>query len=192
MKIGTLVVPMSLEARELYNDKTGYYRRNPKSISQKVWSKAIGKRRRATPEEAAYMDCGNLIRTSFERGIDGLEELLSRLATACKKGYIRIQDGRHIPVRSPHAALNCLLQSWAAVILKRWVCISDELQKRDEVDYHLMAIIHDEIQADVHNEHVQAYTTNCLEAIKMTEKYYNIRCPLAGEAKVGFSWGDCH
>lgn len=192
MKIGTLVVPMSLEARELYNDKTTYYRRNPKSISQKVWSKAIGKRRRATPEEAAYIDCGNLIRTSFERGIDGLEELLSRLAAACKKGYIRIQDGRHIPVRSPHAALNCLLQSWAAVILKRWVCISDELQKRDEVDYHLMAIIHDEIQADVRNEHVQTYTTNCLEAIKMTEKYYSIRCPLAGEAKVGTNWGDCH
>ena len=192
MKIGTLIVPVSPEAQYLYNERTSFYRRNSKSVKQKVWSKALGSRRRATPEEAAYMDCGNMVRLSFEQGIDGLEDLLTTLASACKKGYIVIQDGRRIPVRSPHAALNCLLQSSAAVIMKRWVCYNDDLNVKDGVDYHLLAIIHDEIQADLRVGHEDQYKVNCMSAIKMAEKYYGWRCPLAGEAKTGFSWAQCH
>lgn len=192
MKIGTLIVPVSPEAQYLYNERTSFYRRNSKSVKQKVWSKALGSRRRATPEEAAYMDCGNMVRLSFEQGIDGLEDLLTTLASACKKGYIVIQDGRRIPVRSPHAALNCLLQSSAAVIMKRWVCYNDDLNVKDGVDYHLLAIVHDEIQADLRIGHEDQYQKNCMEAIKLTEKHYNWRCPLAGESKVGYNWAMCH
>lgn len=191
-KIGTLVVPISVEAQNEYNERVRFYRRNSKSISQKTWSKALKVRRRATPEEAAYMDCGNRIRRSFEMGIDGLEDLLSALAAACKKGYIIIQDGRRIPVRSPHAALNCLLQSTAAVIMKRWVCYNDDLNVADGIDYHLMAVIHDEIQADIRLGHEDRYSENCMKAIKLTEQHYNWRCPLAGEAKRGKSWSECH
>ena len=192
MKIGTLVVPVSPEAQELYNHMLRHFRRNPKAIKQTAWSKALGRRRKATPEEAAYMHCGNMVRKSFEQGIDGLEGLLTRLAESCKKGYIHIQDGRRIPVRSPHAALNCLLQSSAAVIMKRWVCYNDDLNVRDGVDYHLMAIVHDEIQADVRLGHEEQYQKNCIQAITLAEKHYNWRCPLSGETKVGTTWSQCH
>lgn len=191
-KIGTLIVPASPEAQYLYNERTSFYRRNSKAVKQKVWSKALGSLRRATPEEAAYMDCGNMVRKSFEQGIDGLEGLLTKLEEACKKGYIIIQDGRRIPVRSPHAALNCLLQASAAVIMKRWVCYNDQLNVSDGVDYHLMAIIHDEIQADLRIGHEDQYRENCMKAIKLTEKHYGWRCPLAGEVKFGKSWAETH
>jgi DNA polymerase-1 len=51
-------------------------------------------------------------------GPDGTPSLKGDLRKAVKRGFIKGLDGRHIFIRSDHSALNFLLQSGGAVVMK--------------------------------------------------------------------------
>ena len=65
-------------------------------------------------------------------------------ATRCLIGL----DGRLLHIRSPHAALNTLLQSAGALICKKWVCILEKNLREAgykhgwDGDFALMAWVH--------------------------------------------------
>ena len=64
-------------------------------------------------------------------------------------------DGRRVRVRSAHAALNTLLQSAGALLMKRALVLMDEALQETlvpDVDYSLVGVIHDEFQLDVKPE----------------------------------------
>jgi DNA polymerase-1 len=74
-----------------------------------------------------------------------------------RKGYIKGLDGRWLRIRAEHSALNTLLQSAGAVLMKRaLVILDDQLQKEGYVpgvNYEFVANIHDEWQIECRRMH---------------------------------------
>jgi len=106
-------------------------------------------------------------------------------------------DGRRYPVRSAHLGLSVLLQGYEAVIMKTaTINLHKELQKKGLVhgtDYKQVLHLYDENQFDVPTQEIgKLVGTQQAEEIFKAGEFYKIRCPLAGEWKMGFSWADTH
>ena len=135
---------------------------------------------------------GAEIRDAFVSAIDGLAELLAAIKEASKKGHVKSIDGRPIKVDSQHKALNYLLQSGAGVIAKRWMVLNDTATKELDIPCNQLAFIHDELQFETHPNYANSLST-CLERTAGDAgRYYNLRVPIAAEAKEGYSWADVH
>lgn len=142
---------------------------------------------------------GKRLKANFLAKTPALKYLKDAVAVAAKRGYIVGLDGRHIPIRSAHAALNSLLQSAGALICKQWLIYLEEaLQARGlkhgwDGDYCFCAWVHDEVQIACRNAEVAAIVAELapLMVAKAGESF-NLRCPLAGEAKVGKTWAETH
>ena len=65
-----------------------------------------------------------------------------------KRHYLRGLDGRILHVRSPHSALNLLLQSAGAIICKQWIVLTEQMLYEQGLrhgwdgDYAFMAWVH--------------------------------------------------
>lgn len=112
------------------------------------------------------------------------------------RGFIVGLDGGKIRTRHKHAALNTLLQSAGAIIMKvALVILDDDLQALGLVpgqDYEFAANVHDEWQIDVLPEHVETVMKVSEDAIKKAGEELDFRCPLAGNADSGESWKYTH
>lgn len=116
-----------------------------------------------------------------------------------KRNYIKGLDGRKIYVRSPHAALNTILQGAGALICKQWIVHTDNLIRAQGYthgwhgDYCLMAYIHDETQWACRTQEVADVVQKASqEAMKLTERDFLFKCHLDTESKTGATWADCH
>lgn len=142
---------------------------------------------------------GKKLKANFLAKTPALKYLKEAVAAAAKRGYIVGLDGRHIPIRSAHAALNSLLQSAGALICKQWLIYLEEaLQERGlkhgwDGDYCFCAWVHDEVQIACRNQEVADIVAE-LAPLMVTKagEAFNLRCPLAGEAKVGRTWAETH
>ena len=140
---------------------------------------------------------GKQIRAKFLEAIPGLDQLLKAVNKKAGTDIIRALDGRPIRLQGKkHAALNYLLQSAGAIVCKRWNVITyEQLQKLGyqwNIDYQWLGWIHDEIQLAVQPHLVNDFKFQLEWAIVQAGEYYNLRVPLASEAKEGASWADCH
>ena len=121
-----------------------------------------------------------------------LKTLRDRVSQAAKRGYLKGLDGRKIFIRNEHAALNSLLQGGGAIVMKRALVRLYALIKLNALDARFVANIHDEWQLEVHEdvaEHVGQLAVKCIEE---AGDYYNMRCPLTGQYKIGDSWNETH
>ena len=55
-----------------------------------------------------------------------------------------------------------------------------------------MAHIHDEIQALVKPQFEDLYKSLAIESFQKAGEYFNLKCPLTGEAKEGKNWMETH
>ena len=109
--------------------------------------------------------------------------------------FINGLDGRLIPIRHSHAALNTLLQSAGAIICKRWYATIEKLIRArgySHNDVSIVAFVHDEVQILVRKGLEDEIGAITKEAIKETERKYNFKCPLDSEYQIGSSWADTH
>ena len=123
------------------------------------------------------------------------EALNNRLDQQHGEKFINGLDGRLIPIRHPHAALNTLLQSAGAIVCKKWYATVENMIRskgytNEEVT--IVAFVHDEVQILVKKGLEDAIGEITKEAIKETERMYNFKCPLDSEFQVGRSWADTH
>ena len=135
---------------------------------------------------------GRKLKKKFLDNTPALATLREEVDRACKKGYLRSIDGRKIEVRSPHAALNTLLQSAGAIVMKKALVILDEYATKQRIDYRFVGNIHDEIQTEVREDQAEKFgrlATQCMEAAGIQ---LGFRLPIAGEYKVGSSWAETH
>lgn len=103
-------------------------------------------------------------------------------------------------IRSPHSALNTQLQSDGAIICKKWVCLTNELLEEtygltqgEHGDFMCMAWIHDEMQFGAKNEEIAKLILKVAqEAMRMTQEYFNVKCQLDTDGKIGANWKECH
>jgi DNA polymerase I-like protein with 3'-5' exonuclease and polymerase domains len=135
---------------------------------------------------------GARLKTLFLSNTPSLRDLRERVERATVRGYLRGLDNRKLIIRSNHAALNTLLQSAAAVVMKKSLTILDEYAKIYSIDYKFVGNIHDEFQAEVREDQAEKFGWLAVECIKAAGIKFNLRCPLDGEYKVGKTWADTH
>ena len=133
---------------------------------------------------------GKEIRSAYVEAIDGLDTLLLNVRKAADRGYIKAIDGRRIPVDSPHKALNYLLQSSAACVAKRRLVIAHPLCK--DLLGRQLAFVHDELQYECPPEKTEDVKFALELAAVQAGEYYNLRCPIAAEGKIGVNWAEVH
>jgi len=135
---------------------------------------------------------GAKLKERFLKKTTGLSGLVAAVKQAAKKKWIRGISGRRLHIRSPHSALNVLLQSAGAYYMKYWVVAVDKMIQDEEYDAHIVGNIHDEIQVEVREDQAEKFSKK-LEALFITVgKDIGMRIKMEGEAKIGDNWFSTH
>ena len=132
---------------------------------------------------------GKEIRDAFIKAIPGLSELLSAVKRRSYSGSILAIDGRKLLVDSQHKALNYLLQCSAGIVAKRWLQITHEHLPPTA---HQLAFVHDELQYECKEKDVEDLKFLLELSAAQAGEYYNLRVPIAAEAKSGRDWSEVH
>ena len=160
---------------------------------------------------------GRKLKAAFLEKTPGLSRLLEIVKGAAKRGFIKGIDGRKIPIRSEHSALNMRLQNAGAVVCKQWGCdLDDQLKEAGfkhgwDGDYVFLSWSHDEYQLavrddpalysvryekDAKGKDVQIVEGPIADLIRKTGREaglpFNFQCPLDVDVKQGMNWAECH
>jgi DNA polymerase I len=147
---------------------------------------------------------GKALKSRFLQNTPSLEKLREDVSEiAAKSGTLPGLDGRRIQVRSDHAALNSLLQSAGAIVMKQALVLLDAKLDKLGIDYKFVANVHDEWQIEVEEGFADLVGKLGVRSIEeagsylgflddVTNKPLGMRCPLSGEYKVGNSWKETH
>ena len=126
--------------------------------------------------------------------IKKLKDLIEERIT--QRGYLTGIDGRRLQIRSKHSALNQLLQSTGAIAVKKATTILyDDLTDKGLVfakDWGFVAHVHDEYQSLVKPQYVDLYKELAIDSFRKSGEYFQLKCPLTGEARVGKNWKETH
>lgn len=169
----------------------------------KSWAK---KGKTLTRMDLALAVRGNVLRTNFEKNLPALGKLIEAVKQTVKeRGWLRGLDGRKLHVRKEHAALNTLLQSAGALIMKKALVIFvDEIvtEKKWAIAKHpsdlaqamigFVANVHDEAQKIARPEIAEEAGRLFAQSITRAGEHFNFQCPLAGAYGIGKSWADTH
>ncbi|WEM05517.1 DNA polymerase I [Ralstonia phage BOESR1] len=152
-----------------------------------------------SPTEDELKAAGGKLKRTFLKKTPALKRLIEAVKESAKRGYLIGIDKRKLHIRSSHAALNTLLQSAGAIVMKKALLILDEaIQARGykhgwDGDYAFMAFVHDEVQIACRNQEIAEVVAQlATESITKAGEFFNFRCPLAGEAKLGNTWAATH
>ena len=135
---------------------------------------------------------GRRLKQRFLQRTPALRSLVERVKRASRRGWLKGLDGRRIEVRSEHAALNTLLQGAGAVVMKVALVELYRTAKEACLDFFLVGNIHDEIQAEVREDHTEAFGKLAVAAIIRAGEILGLRCALDGEYKIGDNWSQTH
>jgi DNA polymerase I-like protein with 3'-5' exonuclease and polymerase domains len=135
---------------------------------------------------------GQELMNRFLSNMPSLKRVRDSVTNSATKGKIKGIDGRLLHVRSPHSALNTLLQGAGAVVCKLWLINMNKRIQASGVDAKLVASIHDEYQYEVAKKDVQKFGSITKDAMKDTEQQLQMKCPLDNEWKEGTTWAQTH
>lgn len=148
---------------------------------------------------------GAALKKKFLSNLPALKKLVTKVkALAKKQGWLPGLDGRRLHVRSAHSALNTLLQSAGALVMKLalvyWHVAMEQdgyIRRRSlsqkDWDYAQVLWVHDEFQAECRTAEIaEICGETIVNAIRSVEQGFNLRCPLDGEHKVGNNWKETH
>ena len=135
---------------------------------------------------------GKRLKDKFLSNTPALGRLRKRVAQAATKGTLRGIDGRLVHVRSEHAALNTLLQSCGAIVMK--VAIDKCVKRLNElgIPFMLVGQIHDEFQIETPEHFGKAVGMIARQSIIDAGVTLNMNCPLDGEYHIGHNWSETH
>ena len=136
---------------------------------------------------------GRDLKETFLNNTPSLRDLRERVErTAQAKGHLVGLDGRKLHIRSTHAALNTLLQSAGAIIMKKALTTLNEYGIIRSIRYKFIGNIHDEFQVEVIEKDAEEFGWLAVECIKDAGIKFNLRCPLDGDYKIGDTWAETH
>jgi len=141
---------------------------------------------------------GKKLKARFLASLPALNRLKIAVEEKVKRShFLKGIDGRVLPIRSEHSALNTLLQSAGAVVMKQALIhlhheLTVEFKWRLGKEYAFVANIHDEFQAEVQPDKADQYGDLAVWSIRKAGKTLKMKCPLDGEYKVGKTWADTH
>ena len=140
---------------------------------------------------------GRISRQRFLKNVTGLDDLTNKVKeTFRRRGHLIGLDGRRLHIRSEHSALNTLLQSAGAILMKKALCVLDYRLKLVGMNpgnhYEFVANIHDEFQIEVKQRYARQITGYAEGAIKSAGEFFEFGCPLSATSKVGKTWAETH
>jgi DNA polymerase I-like protein with 3'-5' exonuclease and polymerase domains len=136
---------------------------------------------------------GKRVKQSFLNNFPSLKSFRNRVKReADQRGYIKALDGRKVFIRSSHAALNSLLQSAGAIVMKRALVILNNKLLSSDIDAHVVANVHDEWQIETWENDVDRLGSMAVDSIVEAGVYYKLKCPMDAEYKIGDNWSDTH
>ena len=147
--------------------------------------------------EQKMMAKGKEVIDTFYKRLPAIKKLKDKISDRINsRGYLTGIDGRHLQIRSTHSALNQLLQSTGAVLMKKATCIlHEDLAEQGLVhhqDYGFCGFFHDEWQLAVKPEYVDILQPTSIKAIEKSGEFFNLLCPFTGESRVGANWKETH
>ncbi|MGD9670201.1 MAG: DNA polymerase [Hyphomicrobiaceae bacterium] len=138
-------------------------------------------------------------RARFMRGMLGYEQLNDQLMLGVRRGWLKGLDGRRIPVRKSHAALNALLQGAGAIISKYWIVFLLDIIENEyglkygyENDFTILLYSHDEIQIATRPEHAAKIKDAFARGARKAGEHLDFRMPVDVGIDQGAHWGDTH
>jgi DNA polymerase-1 len=140
---------------------------------------------------------GRIIKKTFLESLPALAKLKACISNVLSsREFLKGLDGRHLYIRSEHAALNTLLQSAGAVIMKQatihlYEALTAKGLKHGE-DWGLVAHVHDEFQVEVKAEGLALVKEEAVLSIRKAGETLAFKCPLDGEAHTGINWAETH
>lgn len=139
---------------------------------------------------------GKSARAGLMQHVPGLGQLMRECKAYHKQGWAEALDGRIVGVVSEHGALNDLLQSGEAVVMKHalvgLVASLTGAGLRYGRDWAFLLNVHDEWQLETAPNNADVVGEHAVDAIRLAGINLGLRCPLDGEYKVGASWKETH
>lgn len=142
-------------------------------------------------------NAGKASRARFLKSLPALNTLVTKVKQRAKlRGFLLAIDGRKLFVRSEHAALNTLLQSAGAIVMKKALVMLDDFLReagmRSGIDYEFVANVHDEWQIEVREPLAESVGRAARTSIVAAGEALRFRCPLDGGYVVGKNWAETH
>ncbi|WP_051247715.1 DNA polymerase [Inquilinus limosus] len=150
------------------------------------------------PGEELLKKVGGKLKRNFLSKTPALKKLIEAVQSKAKaQGYIMALDGQALKIRSAHAALNTLLQSAGALVVKKATVIVHRILAQEGLvrgeDFAMVAHIHDEMQFEARTEEIADRVGKAaVQALSEAGDHFRFRVRIDGEFKVGRSWLDTH
>jgi DNA polymerase I-like protein with 3'-5' exonuclease and polymerase domains len=177
-------------------DKIGISRRLVKTVTYAflygAGDQKIGLSYDAQLSAKAAKAKGAEIRQAYMDAIPGLENLVTAVKSKSESGYINLCDGRRCAVDGSHKALNYLLQGSAGIVAKQWMIHTHNVIDTCQIKAHQLSFVHDELQFECPPEYADTLSSALTISSLTAGEYYNLRIPVAAEAKTGLNWAEVH
>ena len=135
---------------------------------------------------------GAKLRKRFFDNLPAFKHLKDTVGRAASKGFLKGLDGRKLYVRSEHAALNTLLQSAGAIVMKQAMIGFNQMIKLYDLDENFVCNVQDEWQLEVKQSQVESTGQLGVDAIIKAGEELELFCPLDGDYKIGDNWSETH
>jgi DNA polymerase-1 len=149
-------------------------------------------------DEFVLRKLGSTAINSFMDGVPALKKLKREIENNIStRNYLYGLDKRTLHCRSAFKGLNVLLQSAGAIIMKQVVVtihekIEQELGLVHGKDWEQALMIHDEIQIVCNPAYTKQIREQAMLAFPAAGDFFNFRCKIEGDSRVGYTWAETH
>ena len=136
---------------------------------------------------------GKLIRDKLISGIPNFETLIEKAQNTAKlNGWIPGLDGRRVYAEEPYKAVNYLIQSAEAILMKNTIVSINKGFEEAGIDAKQLLMYHDECSWEINPEDAE----KAIEIIKIgfseAPKQFGVNIMEAGDIKVGRDYFEVH
>jgi DNA polymerase I-like protein with 3'-5' exonuclease and polymerase domains len=134
----------------------------------------------------------------FMNGVPALKKLKEQIeCTLIERNYLIGLDKRALYCRSSFKGLNVLLQSAGAILMKQVVVnIHNNIEQNLGLPYgkgwEQLLMIHDEVQLTCYSEYTEAIREQAMMAFPQAQEFFDFRCLIEGDSRVGSNWAETH
>lgn len=109
-----------------------------------------------------------------------------------KGGFLRGLDGRKLFARSEHSLVNLMIQSTGSIFVKTALAYIDKRITQRNIPAHRVIWMHDEAQIECKKGYEDELKQLCEKSFLDAGRYWKLRVPMPGEAKIGRNWKETH